>query len=301
MASVGEVLAALGGGAGAIDRAARHIADAHTEFGGAAALLGDVLAASGDQQAADATAGMTGATDSTADAAILLSRAADQLATVVERLRTADGTAVPPGARAACAPVPGRTHPTHTPVPPAHARDHEWAGQVGAQLTQWQRGKPTEALVFDAAGNDWQVNSGVDAALTAAASAVIEEMISAGAVGTSADTAANHAERTWLRRAKTHAETKAAVWAAANGKKFVDVVTNRNMVCGEEYEPGNRYRPPGCAQAVEAILPAGYTMRVWRQGMAEPLIITGRGRKGGRTEDGYSGTGMGRAGVRPPW
>jgi Double-stranded DNA deaminase toxin A len=63
-------------------------------------------------------------------------------------------------------------------------------------------------------------------------------MIANGEVGTSADTAANHAERTALRRAATHAETKAAVWAAANGKQHVDVVTNRDFVCGDDYEPG---------------------------------------------------------------
>jgi hypothetical protein len=79
--------------------------------------------------------------------------------------------------------------------------------------------------------------------------------------------------------AVTHAETKAAVWAA-NGKQFVDVVTNRTFVCGEEYRPGNRFFPPGCAQAVAAVLPAGYRMRVRRRGVAVPFVIVGRAKRG---------------------
>jgi hypothetical protein len=70
------------------------------------------------------------------------------------------------------------------------------------------------------------------------------------------------------------------VWAAATGRTFIDVVTNRALVCEETYQPGKRQYPPGCAQAVAAILPAGYRMRVWRRGVAEPPVITGRGKKG---------------------
>jgi hypothetical protein len=198
----------------------------------------------------------------------------------VERLRDPDSNPVPPGARAARAPIAGRGHPTHTPAPPPDQRDHYWAAQVGAQLTTWERGKATEALVFDTAGHDWQVNSGVDADLTAAATVVIETMITDGEVGTSTDVIGNHSERSALRRAAAHAETKAAVWAAAHGKQFVDVVTNRDYVCGEDYTPGVRETPPGCAQAVAAILPAGFRMRVWRRGLPTPFVITGRGRKG---------------------
>lgn len=105
-------------------------------------------------------------------------------------------------------------------------------------------------------------------------------MIRNGEIGTLADPATNNGERTAIRRAAMHAETKAAVWAAANGKQFVDVVTNRDIVCGEDYEPGNRRRPPGCAQAIAAILPVGYRVRVWRRGVAAPLVITGCGEKG---------------------
>jgi hypothetical protein len=108
---------------------------------------------------------------------------------------------------------------------------------------------------------------------------VTEEMIAAGEVGTSPDSSGNQSERTWLRQAKNHAETKAAVWAAATGRKFIAVVTNRDLVCGETYQPGKRQYPPGCAQAVAAILPVGHRMRVWRRGVAEPLVITGRGKK----------------------
>ncbi|WP_273937186.1 DddA-like double-stranded DNA deaminase toxin [Kutzneria chonburiensis] len=134
--------------------------------------------------------------------------------------------------------------------------------------------------MFDAAGADWQVNSGVDPALTAAARQVIERMIANGEVGTSGNAVTDSAERTAMRDAASHAETKAAVWAAANGKKDVDVVTNRDFVCGDDYAPGNRRKPPGCAQAAAAILPAGYRMRVWRRGVAKPLVIRGRGKKG---------------------
>ena len=105
-------------------------------------------------------------------------------------------------------------------------------------------------------------------------------MIANGEVGTSASIATNIGEQTAIRRAAAHAETKAAVWAAANGKQFVDVVTNRRFVCGEAYLPGDRSKPPGCAQVVAAILPIGCSMRVWRHGRATPLVITGLGWKG---------------------
>ncbi|WP_084580142.1 DddA-like double-stranded DNA deaminase toxin [Kutzneria sp. 744] len=64
------------------------------------------------------------------------------------------------------------------------------------------------------------------------------------------------------------------------GKRFADVVLNRDYVCGDTYKPGDRRNPPGCVQAVAAILPVGSRMRVWRRGVAAPLVITGRGRKG---------------------
>jgi hypothetical protein len=213
------------------------------------------------------------------EAITLLGGITAQLDAFVERIRGVDGTSVPPGARAARFPVAGRVHPTHIPTPAVHDRDYVWAAQVGAQLIEWREGKSTEALVFDADGQDWQVNSGVDAELTAAAKAIVENMIVNGEVGTSSDAITNHGERTGLRQSVTHAETKAAVWAAANGKRFIDVVTNRDYVCGEQYQPGDRYRPPGCLQAVAAILPTGCSMRVWRRDLATPLVITGRGRK----------------------
>lgn len=134
--------------------------------------------------------------------------------------------------------------------------------------------------MFDAAGADWQVNSGVDATLTAAAETVIESMIADGEVGASANFATNIGERTAVRDAASHAETKAAVWVAANGKQFVDVVTNRDFVCGQTYRPGDRLNLPGCAQVVAAILPVGHTMRVWRRGVPTPFVIAGRGQKG---------------------
>jgi hypothetical protein len=77
-------------------------------------------------------------------------------------------------------------------VPPPHERDHDWAARIGDQLSPWDVGGRTEALVFDATGGDRQVNSGVDSKLTAAASAVIDEMIAAGEVGTSPDSSGNH-------------------------------------------------------------------------------------------------------------
>jgi hypothetical protein len=280
MASVGEVLAALGTVAGCVDRAAHCVADARSQCGDATGTLTEALAGCRDPQAGDALAGMSVATGHIDDVATLLGDIAHRLGEIVGRIRGADGTVVPLGARAARSPVAGRTHPTNTPPPPVEQRDHEWAAQVGAQLTEWERGQSTEALVFDVAGQDWQVNSGVDAELTAAARAVIENMIAESEVGTSPDIATNQAERTALRRSALHAETKVAAWAAANGKRFVDVVTNRDLVCGQRYEPGVRSRQPGCAQAIEAILPVGYRMRVWRRGLATPMVIVGRGKKG---------------------
>jgi SCP1.201-like deaminase len=279
MASVGDVLAALGNVAGGMARAAQWVAQAHAELVDAHARLTETLAGHNESQAADALNHMAVAIDSAGDVDTLLTRTADQLSSMVEKIRQADGTVtVSPGARAARAPVAGRVHPTNTPVLPPHARDHEWAGQIGDQLTEWIDGKPTEALVFDTDGNDWQVNSGVDAELTAAARIVVDEMIATGKVGNSPDPLVNHSERAWLKQAVTHAETKAAVWAAANGKRFIDVVTNRKFVCGQIYQPGERRYPPGCFQAVGAILPVGYRMRVWRRGRSEPLIIEGQGR-----------------------
>jgi hypothetical protein len=273
VANVGEVLAALGSVAGCVDRAQQ-------DFGGAHGALTDVLDGSVVPEAGQALVGMAMAAEHADDVAALLGNIAGKLADFVERIRAADGTSVPPAARATRSPVAGRTHPTNTPPPPVDQRDWEWVAQVGAQLTEWAVGKATEALVFDNNGQDWQVNSGVDAELTTAAKAVVENMIANGEVGTSEDASANNFERTTLRQAVTHAETKAAVWAVANGKQFVDVVTNRDFVCGQKYKPGDRFRPPGCAQAFAAILPVGYRMRVWRRGVAAPLVITGRGEKG---------------------
>jgi hypothetical protein len=280
MANIGEVLSALGGVVGHVDQAARAVGEAHGQFRDAHSTLAVVLTGHQNPDAADALAGMQMATSHADQVVELLSSITGKLADFVERLRKADGTSVPPGARAARSPIPGRTHPVNTPVPPADQRDQTWAAQVGAQLTEFVDGRPTEALVFDAAGQDWQVNSGVDAELTAAAEAVIETMIADGEVGTSANAATNSGERTAVRDAASHAETKAAVWAAANGKQFVDVVTNRHLVCGQTYRPGDRLNLPGCAQAVAAILPTGYRMRVWRRGVATPFVITGHGKKG---------------------
>ncbi len=280
MANVGEVLSALGSVAGAVDRAAGCLDSARTGFADATATLGEVLAGSSDSQAGDALTGMAVATSQVEEAVTLLGDITAQLGAVVKRICGASGTSVPPGTRAARAPVEGRMHPTHMPTPPAHQRDYEWAARVGVQLTEWEFGKSTEALVFDDTGRDWQVNSGADAELTAAAKIVIEGMIANGEVGTSADVVANQGERTALRRSAMHAETKAAVWAAASGKRFVDVVTNRRLVCEEAYEPGERRRPPGCAQAVAAILPSGCQMRVWRRGVAVPFVIVGHGEEG---------------------
>ena len=280
MADIGEVLSALGGVARHVDQAARAAGEAHGQFGDAHRTLATVLTGHQNPDAADALTDMQMAASHADEVVELLGSITGKLADFVERLRKADGTSVPPGARAARSPIAGRTHPVNTPVPPADQRDQTWAAQVGAQLTEFTEGRSTEALVFDAAGQDWQVNSGVDAKLTTTAEAVIENMIANGEVGTSASIATNIGEQTAIRRAATHAETKAAVWAAANGKQFVDVVINRHFVCGEDYLPGDRYRPPGCTQAVAAILPIGYSMRVWRRGRATPFVITGRGRKG---------------------
>ncbi len=283
VANLGDVLTTLGQVAVAVDRAGTAVNEAGTAWGSAGAALAEVVAGSNDWEAGQATQPLTIAASAITETGQLLHAIAGGVTTIVERMLATDGSLVPPGARAARAPVAGRGHPTHTPAPPPDQRDHGWAAQVGAQLTEWKEGKPTEALVFDTAGQDWQVNSGVDVELTTAAEAVIESMIADRDVGASANLTANIGERTALRDAASHAETKAAVWAVANGKQLIDVVTNRDYVCGDTYKPGHRLNPPGCAQAVAAILPVGYRMRVWRRGVAAPFVITGRGRKG---EDG---------------
>ena len=280
MASVGEVLFALGEVAGAVERAGRAVNEAETACRNALAGLTEAMAGSNDQDAGEAPEYMAMALSKVGDVDDTLHAILGKVSAIVGRLANPDGTLVPPGARAARAPVAWRGHPTHTPAPPPDQRDHEWAAQVGAQLTEFDDGQPTEALVFDAAGQDWQVNSGVDPKLTAVARSVIAGMIVNGEVGTSGDAVTDSAERTAMRDAAAHAETKAAVWAAAKGKTDVDVVTNRKFVCGDTYGPGDRQNPPGCAQAVAAILPVGYRMRVWRRGVAEPFVITGRGKKG---------------------
>ena len=80
-----------------------------------------------------------------------------------------------------------------------------------------------------------------------------------------------------FEHAITHVETKVAMWA--RGKKelhIIDVVINRNYVCGERYQPKVERYPPGCLQAVKLILRKGRRMRVWRVGYLEPLIIEGQ-------------------------
>ena len=156
MANVGEVLAALGSVAGAVDRAVSCLGHAQTDFSRAADVLAETLAGHSDSQAGDAVAGMTVAITRVEEVVTLLGEIATQLDAFVERIRGADGTSVPPGARAARAPVAGRGHPTNTPAPPVDQRDYGWAAQVGAQLTEWEGGRPTEALVFDVNGRDWQ-------------------------------------------------------------------------------------------------------------------------------------------------
>ena len=280
VANLAAVLTALGQVAVTVDRADTAVSEAGSAFDSAMAALTEAMAGSNAAEAAEALAHMTIAITTTTDVDELLRAIADKVSTIVSRLVNPDGAQTPSGAQAARAPVAGRAHPTHTPAPPPEERDYEWAAQVGQQLTTWQRGMTTQALVFDAAGQDWQVNSGVDAGLTAATKPVIEDMIATGEIAATDDPVANQAERTGVRQAVTHAETKAAAWAAANGKKLVDVVINRDIVCGQTYRPGDRQNPPGCAQVIAAILPRGHTMRVWRRGAATPLVITGHGRKG---------------------
>jgi hypothetical protein len=280
VANLGEVLIALGQVAGTLDRAGNAVGEADAALNGANTALSQAVAGSNNRDAREATEYLAIAISKTAEADQLLRAITGAVVAMAERIRSPTASSVPSGARAARAPVAGRAHPVHVPPPPAGQRDEVWAAGIGAQLAEFAEGRSTEALVFDAAGQDWQVNSGVDPALTAAAEAAIERMIANGEVGASANAVTNNAERTAVRRAATHAETKAAVWAAANGKQDIDVVTNRDFVCGDTYKPGDRQNPPGCAQAVAAILPIGYRMRVWRRGVAVPLVIMGRGGKG---------------------
>ncbi len=80
-----------------------------------------------------------------------------------------------------------------------------------------------------------------------------------------------------LRRASTHVETKAATWARANDEPVIDVVVNRDYVCGRKYDPSRFADYPGCFQAVELILRRGQTMRVWITDAREPIVIHGKG------------------------
>jgi Double-stranded DNA deaminase toxin A len=195
------------------------------------------------------------------------------LAEMIRKL-TGGGT----GALVASAPVAAAAHPTLRQAPPADQRDQQWANQVRRQLAEWKTGGKTEGMIFDPESGDWKLRSGTDdlEQLTAEAEQRIQEAINNGDVGTCKDPRLVMHEQNKLREARTHVETKAAVWARRNGKRTVDVVTNRKYVCGEGYSPGTFDRPPGCYQAVAAILPKGSTMRVWVIGRQSPIIIEGK-------------------------
>ncbi|EWM16566.1 hypothetical protein KUTG_06870 [Kutzneria sp. 744] len=219
VANLGDVLTALGQVAVTVESAGAHVNEATTTLSSAGATLTEALGGSSAPEAGQATEHMAIAINTTTGVEALLRAISTAVGTMVERIVAPGGPPIPSGARAARAPVAGRTHPTHTPVPPPSERDHEWAARIRDQLTVWKQGRSTEALVFDTAGQDWQVNSGVDAELTAAAEEAIETMIANGEVGASANVATNSGERTAIRYAADHAETKAAVWAAASGSR----------------------------------------------------------------------------------
>ncbi|MBB4968768.1 DddA-like double-stranded DNA deaminase toxin [Saccharothrix violaceirubra] len=148
-----------------------------------------------------------------------------------------------------------------------------WAERVRWELPAWDLGDKTEGKIYDESAKCWKLLSGVDRAesLTGEARYRVLKAIRDGLAPGDPKYAKG------LGIAATHVETKAAVWARRTGRALVDVVTNRNYVCGQAYRPGISSVTAGCAQAVRLILVKGQTMRVWCDGREVPLIIEGEG------------------------
>ena len=170
---------------------------------------------------------------------------------------------------------------TATPAP--EQRDAHWAARVRSQTTnpEWQdKGEKTEGFIVDRKNNNWFLRSGTDhkTQLTKQIENYLEAYADRGLINLG-DGETKVKNRKWLLKSATHVETKAAGWMRANNKKELDVVINRDYICGTDFTPngkgvtGSSY--PGCYQAVAAILRQGQIMRVWLIGQEKPIIIRG--------------------------
>ncbi|WP_273937188.1 hypothetical protein [Kutzneria chonburiensis] len=121
MANVGEVLFALGEVAGAVERAGRATGEAETAFRNAYTGLTEATAGSHDQDAREATEYMAMAISKAGEVDDALHAILGKVSTIVGSLINPDGTTVPPGARAARAPIEGRAHPANSPAPPRNS------------------------------------------------------------------------------------------------------------------------------------------------------------------------------------
>ncbi len=174
-----------------------------------------------------------------------------------------------------------RHHPALVRVPLVRAaqpelRNSNWANRVRRGLPEYRSREKTEGKLYDDSSHSWELVSGMDhqGKLTRVADEIIGEAIKAGFFnGAVRKFSRGHADM--LRKAAAHVETKAAVWARQSSQRIIDVVTNRNYVCGKSYDPNRFDAYPGCFQAVELILRKGQTMRVWTAGSSKPVIIRG--------------------------
>ncbi|ACU40850.1 DddA-like double-stranded DNA deaminase toxin [Actinosynnema mirum] len=181
-------------------------------------------------------------------------------------------------------PNPERHHPALVEVPIVWAgrqedRTSTWARRVQRGFPRYTVGAKTAGMFYNAGSQSWELLSGVDhrGGLTRKASQHISRMLSSGFFdGKPLDTKSDHLRM--LNYTSTHVETKAAIWARDSDQETIDVVTNRNYVCGESYDPDDVDEPPGCYQAVESVLREGQTMRVWTTDPENRVItIHGKG------------------------
>ena len=169
-----------------------------------------------------------------------------------------------------------------TATPAAQQRDASWAARVRSQTAnpEWLNGQKTEGFIIDEDSNDWYLRSGTDhkTELTERVKNYLEECIRRNIIELGNEKV-RPINRSKLLESKTHLETKAAAWMRLHDKKELDVVINRNYVCGLNFDPqiqgDNGKTLPGCYQATSTILYQDQVMRVWILGQETPLIIRG--------------------------
>ena len=175
---------------------------------------------------------------------------------------------------------------TATPAP--DQRDAHWAARVRSQTTnpEWESEGKTEGFIVDEDSDNWFLRSGTDyrTELTGRINKYLEvladtEKIDLGVKGTFLW---RH-NRSKLLESKTHVETKVAAWMRQSDRKEMDVVINRDYICGMNFAP---HRPgssskdkPGCYQAAAAILWEDQLIRVWLTGYSQPIIVKGTCRR----------------------